>query len=176
MDSTTQRSDLYRRRKNMSARDLQAQALEQLFEDPERNEKVAERPKIPHAREPWDRIRATLGSNAGPGSGEFHVYRELRRLESDRVNEMVDDGKQVRAYLQAEEQAAYEKRMRLHELEDSEKTAKNRARRERRKQVQRDAKKRRVEHAEPEKRGAPENASGESASAAPQAPQTHAAT
>lgn len=125
------RPDLHRRRKNMSARDLQAQALEQLFEDPERNEKAAERPKIPHAREPWDRIRNTLGSNAGPGSGEFHVYRELRRLESDRVLEMVDDGKKAAA------QEAFEKRMRLHELEDEEKTAKNRARREKRKAAKR---------------------------------------
>ncbi|WFD36524.1 hypothetical protein MCUN1_003407 [Malassezia cuniculi] len=123
----------------MSARDLQAQALEQLFDDPERNEKVAERPKIPHAREPWDRIRNTLGSNAGPGSGDFHVYRELRRLESDRVSEMVDDGKR------AAEQEAYEKRVRLREIEDAEKTAKNRARRERKKQAQ---KRRKLEVAE----------------------------
>jgi hypothetical protein len=57
---------------------------------------VPERPKeknVPHVP---DFVRNVMGSSAGAGSGEFHVYRHLRRKEYARQKFIQEKGEKVR--------------------------------------------------------------------------------
>jgi hypothetical protein len=49
----------------------------------------------PFVRPPPETMRNVQGSSAGAGSGEFHVYRSLRRKEMARLNMLEREAKKV---------------------------------------------------------------------------------
>ncbi|KAJ3106801.1 hypothetical protein HDU97_005508 [Phlyctochytrium planicorne] len=87
---------------------------------------------------PKDFVRNVQGSSAGAGSGEFHVYRALRRKEYARLKMMEtkskeeESRKEFQAHLDAIKQA------------EDEKTAKKREKRKKRKQGGKDSKKKKT--------------------------------
>lgn len=69
--------------------DGQRRRIEKLMENPD---KVLDLPDTSmstgNKNEPPDFVRNVMGSSAGAGSGEFHVYRHLRRKEMTRLKEL----------------------------------------------------------------------------------------
>ena len=81
---------------NPSAAERQAQALDKLFRDPSRPVRLPSPPREKTIREPPEMVKNVTGSSSGAGSGEFHVYKQARRNEYERVRIMEDKAQQVR--------------------------------------------------------------------------------
>ncbi|XP_059898156.1 PRKR-interacting protein 1 homolog [Gadus macrocephalus] len=76
--------------------------LERLMRNPDKPAPIPERPRDWNPRAPPEFVRDVMGSSAGAGSGEFHVYRHLRRREYQRqdfLDKMSDKVKQDIDYL-----------------------------------------------------------------------------
>ncbi|XP_011556555.3 PRKR-interacting protein 1 homolog [Plutella xylostella] len=127
-----------------NATDLQRLKLEKLMKNPEKPVVLPEPPRQKSLAAPPDFVRNVMGSSAGAGSGEFHVYRHLRRKEYARQKfiqeksekEKLDD--EYHAKIEANKRAA------------DEKTAKKRAKRLKKKKLAKmKGKKPKVENAAP---------------------------
>ncbi|KAL0838747.1 hypothetical protein ABMA28_016801 [Loxostege sticticalis] len=106
-----------------NATDLQRLKLEKLMKNPEKPIVIPDPPKQKSLAAPPDFVRNVMGSSAGAGSGEFHVYRHLRRKEYARQKFIQE--KSEKEKLDEEYHKKIEENRRLAE----EKTAKKRAKR-----------------------------------------------
>lgn len=114
--------------------------IEKLMENPD---KLVELPdsSMPSGKkyEPPDFVRNVMGSSAGAGSGEFHVYRHLRRKEMTRLKDMEESA--IADELNAEHRKTLEEMKRKAE----ERTAKKRLKREKKKKKKLKSKKEQVD-------------------------------
>lgn len=109
--------------------------LERLMRNPEKLAPIPDRPKEWNPRAPPEFVRDVMGSSAGAGSGEFHVYRHLRRREYQR-QDFLD---KISAKINKDEE--YLEKIELNKQAAEERTAKRRKKREKLKQKKLMAKK-----------------------------------
>ncbi|XP_018429269.1 PREDICTED: PRKR-interacting protein 1 [Nanorana parkeri] len=107
-----------------NATDEQRLKLERLMRNPDKVTPIAERPKDWNPRAPPEFVRDVMGSSAGAGSGEFHVYRHLRRREYQRQEFM--DFMSEKQKLDEE----FQLRVKENEIKAEERTAKRRLKRQ----------------------------------------------
>ncbi|GAU98979.1 hypothetical protein RvY_10045 [Ramazzottius varieornatus] len=105
------------------ATEVQRLRLERLMANPEKPAHIPDRPKDRAPPPPAEYVRFYMGSSAGAGSGEFHIYRNLRRKEQNRMKYIEEQAKKDEAQTEFEKKAAEQQR-----LEDL-KSAKSRAKR-----------------------------------------------
>ncbi|KAJ3289140.1 hypothetical protein HK104_007705 [Borealophlyctis nickersoniae] len=115
-----------RRRKPTNALEAQKLQLERLMNRIDKPIQLPENREKPQ-KGPRDFVRNVQGSSAGAGSGEFHVYRALRRKEYARQKQLDEEAKE------AEEKRAYQEKMEAIRRMEEEKTAKKREKRKRKK-------------------------------------------
>lgn len=113
-----------------NATDLQRLKLEKLMKNPDKLAFIPDRPKDKKFSDPAEFVRNVMGSSAGAGSGEFHVYRHIRRREYAR-QEFLQNCKE-----KDDQDVAYHRRLEENRRAVEEKAAKNRAKRQRQKERQ----------------------------------------
>ncbi|KZS98310.1 DUF1168-domain-containing protein [Sistotremastrum niveocremeum HHB9708] len=111
-----------------TALDKQRNQLARLLKDPAKPAFIPPPPKEKTIRPARDMIKNVQGSSAGAGSGEFHVYKANRRREYERLKIMEEEAQKEAETL------AFEKAKREREEAAEAKTAKNRARRQKKKE------------------------------------------
>jgi hypothetical protein len=123
-----------------SAADIQRFKLEKLLKNPDKPVFIPEKPqpKLPRVFNPPEFIRNIWGSSAGAGSGDFHVYRGIRRREYARQKFMNIKAKKD------ELDEEFQKRLEAHKKEAVLKTDKKRAKRLKKKQKLKEAKKKKL--------------------------------
>ncbi|KZT56570.1 DUF1168-domain-containing protein [Calocera cornea HHB12733] len=117
-----------------TAYEVQRAQLEKLLKDPAKPVVLPQGPVEKTVRAPREMMKNVQGSSAGAGSGEFHVYKQNRRREYERIKIMEE---------QSEKEATtreFEQRRLQHQMESEAKTAKNRAKRQKRKERTKGAK------------------------------------
>ncbi|OCF42003.1 hypothetical protein I317_04195 [Kwoniella heveanensis CBS 569] len=107
--------------------DQQRRQVEKLLSNPERNVQLPTATKEKTLRAPREMMKNVQGSSAGAGSGEFHVYKQSRRREYERLKLMDEKARAE------EERAAFLARQAEREAAAEAKTSKNRAKRQKRK-------------------------------------------
>ncbi|WWD20205.1 hypothetical protein CI109_104681 [Kwoniella shandongensis] len=107
--------------------DQQRRQVEKLLANPEREVQLPTGAKERTLRAPREMMKNVQGSSAGAGSGEFHVYKQSRRREYERLKIMNDKARAE------EEQSAFQARQAERDALADAKTAKNRAKRQKRK-------------------------------------------
>ncbi|GAA5935015.1 PRKRIP1 family protein [Sporobolomyces koalae] len=141
--------------RNATPAEIQAHQLNKLLANPEKDVYIPQRPKegvTKTLRPPREMMKNVQGSSAGAGSGEFHVYKQSRRREYERLKLMDEEeafvgqihltwhdergvslGSQLQDILKQKQEA--EERQRLAEQEAEERTSKNRLKRQRKKEA-----------------------------------------
>jgi len=115
--------------------DWQRMKLDRLMKNPEKLVQLPEKSRDKKSNEPPDFVRNVMGSSAGAGSGEFHVYRHIRRREYSRQKSI--------QLMSDRERKDEEFRLKMEHNQTSaeEKTAKKRAKRLKKKQMAKKLKK-----------------------------------
>ncbi|XP_060067123.1 PRKR-interacting protein 1 homolog [Ylistrum balloti] len=113
-----------------TASDLQRLKLEKLMKKTDKEVVIAEKSQEYNPRAPLEFIRNVWGSSAGAGSGDFHVYRGVRRREYARQKFVLEKAKREEA--DVEYQQKVEENLKAAE----DRTAKKRAKRQKKKQKQ----------------------------------------
>jgi len=109
--------------------DYQRMKLERLFANPEKPVVIpTAKPRDKNLPPPPEFVRNVMGSSAGAGSGEFHVYRHLRRKEYARQKGIVEKSRVE----QLDED--FQNKLEQNKKDAEMKTAKKRAKRLRQKQ------------------------------------------
>ncbi|KAJ3043017.1 hypothetical protein HDV00_005924 [Rhizophlyctis rosea] len=119
--------DEVRHRKPQNAADLQKLHLERLMKRVDKPIHLPAGKSEAKVKAPKEFVRNVQGSSAGAGSGEFHVYRALRRKEYARQKMMDEEAKQD------EEQRAFHEKLAAMKAEDDARMAKKREKRKKRK-------------------------------------------
>ncbi|KAM4796674.1 PRKR-interacting protein 1 isoform 2-T2 [Rhinophrynus dorsalis] len=96
---------------------------------------IPERPKEWSPRSAPEFVRDVMGSSAGAGSGEFHVYRHLRRREYQRQEYL--DAMSEKQKLDEE----FQRKLKENKILEEERTAKRRLKRQKLKEKKKMAKK-----------------------------------
>ncbi|XP_063812134.1 PRKR-interacting protein 1 [Pseudophryne corroboree] len=107
-----------------NATDEQRLRLERLMRNPDKPAPIPERPKEWTPRSAPEFVRDVMGSSAGAGSGEFHVYRHLRRREYQRQEFM--DAMSEHQKLDED----FERKLKENQIQAEERTAKRRQKRQ----------------------------------------------
>jgi len=68
--------------------DIQRLKLEKLMSDPQKPVHIPARPVDHEVNRAAEFNHNIMGSSAGAGSGEFHLYRQMRRKEQNRVKQL----------------------------------------------------------------------------------------
>jgi len=123
----------------------QAWRLSKLMAQPEKDAHIPVPKSKRGLRGPVDFNPNVMGSTAGAGSGEFHVYRHAREKEFKRVQALEQEDAKV------QKQASIEGRQKRLRDEDDAKTDKKRAKRLRQKQNKLIAERKAADKAEREK-------------------------
>ncbi|XP_053313116.1 PRKR-interacting protein 1 [Spea bombifrons] len=118
-----------------NATDEQRLKLERLMRNPDKTVPIPEGPREWTPRSAPEFVRDVMGSSAGAGSGEFHVYRHLRRREYQR-QEFLDTISEKQKLDEEFQRKLMENKM----MEES-KTAKRRLKRQKLKEKKKLAKK-----------------------------------
>ncbi|SPO28520.1 uncharacterized protein UTRI_04917 [Ustilago trichophora] len=111
----------------LSPHERQAQAISKLLANPDKEIRIPEGPKEKSIRPARDVMKNVTGSSAGAGSGEFHVYKQQRRREYERIQLMEEQNKK------RTEQEEFDRKHAQVQRKDEAKTDKNRAKREKKK-------------------------------------------
>ncbi|KAM9725116.1 PRKR-interacting protein 1 isoform 1-T1 [Dama dama] len=122
-----------------NAAEEQKLKLERLMKNPDKAVPIPEKMSEWAPRPPPEFVRDVMGSSAGAGSGEFHVYRHLRRREYQRQDYM--DAMAEKQKLDAE----FQKRLERNKIAAEEQTAKRRKKRQKLKEKKLLAKKMKLE-------------------------------
>ncbi|XP_066057738.1 PRKR-interacting protein 1 isoform X1 [Chamaea fasciata] len=130
-----------------SAAEEQRLRLERLMRNPEKTVPIPEKLNEWAPRPPPEFVRDVMGSSAGAGSGEFHVYRHLRRREYQRQDFM--DAMAEKQRLDEE----FQKKLERNKMIAEEQTAKRRRKRQKLKEKKLQAKKNKLEQKKQEKGG-----------------------
>ena len=69
--------------------------LEKLFQNPEKEVQLPTGARERTLRAPVEMMKNVQGSSSGAGSGEFHVYKQSRRREFERLKIMSDKTRAV---------------------------------------------------------------------------------
>ncbi|CAH1231592.1 PRKRIP1 [Branchiostoma lanceolatum] len=107
--------------------DLQRMKLEKLMKNPDKLAAIPDGPKDRKHPNAPEFVRDVMGSSAGAGSGEFHVYRGYRRRELFRQKHLDEHAKKE------SERTEFEKKLDANKQAAEEKTAKKRAKRQKKK-------------------------------------------
>ncbi|PVU89049.1 hypothetical protein BB559_005258 [Furculomyces boomerangus] len=107
--------------------EIQQRYIDKLMKNPEKEFKIPSFDDNFGLKPPPEFVKTFGGSSAGAGSGEFHVYRHLRRKEFARQS-MLKREKEMDEKLEA-----FQKRKEMAELIEKEKTEKRRQKRAKRK-------------------------------------------
>ena len=111
-----------------STYDVQRSKLEKLMSNPTKPVFIPQPRKEKDVNKAADFQYNVMGSSAGAGSGEFHVYRQIRRKEADRQKEL------GRRKDRDDMNDAYHQKLEENEKAAEERTAKKRAKRQKKKQ------------------------------------------
>uniref|UniRef100_A0A8C4MF98 ORAI calcium release-activated calcium modulator 2 n=1 Tax=Equus asinus TaxID=9793 RepID=A0A8C4MF98_EQUAS len=130
-----------------NAAEEQKLKLERLMKNPDKAVPIPEKMSEWAPRPPPEFVRDVMGSSAGAGSGEFHVYRHLRRREYQRQDYM--DAMAEKQKLDAE----FQKRLERNKIAAEEQTAKRRKKRQKLKEKKLMAKKMKLEQKKQEGAG-----------------------
>ncbi|KAI9307334.1 hypothetical protein BJ944DRAFT_23601 [Cunninghamella echinulata] len=124
------------KRHNMTEIEKRQRQLDKMFENIEKPIVIPSSKTTKKEYKPKDFVRNVsvimlityIGSSAGAGSGDFHVYRALRRREYSRLQSLEEEERKER------EMKEYQEEINKKKEECDERTAKKRARRQKRKQ------------------------------------------
>ena len=121
-----------------TAYDIQRSKLEKLMKNPEKPVNIPGPRKEKDPNKAPEFVYNVMGSSAGAGSGEFHVYRQIRRKEFLRTK--VLDEQLSKDKLNDE----YHAKLEENQKEADDRTAKKRAKRLKKKQKQKQLKKKKT--------------------------------
>merc|ERR1739838_862196 len=111
-----------------TAYDVNRAKIEKLMKNPERPVNIPEPRKEKDPNKAAEFVYNVMGSSAGAGSGEFHVYRQIRRKENARQKIMGDQK------AKDDQNAEYHAKIEENGREADERTAKKRAKRQKQKE------------------------------------------
>jgi len=108
----------------LSPSSKQSASIEALFTNPDREIKIPTGPVKKTLALPPEIVANVQGSSAGAGSGEFHVYKQSRRREYERVRMMEEEVEKE------DKDHKWEEQQKVLREKDDKKTNKNRAKRQ----------------------------------------------